>query len=149
MIIHPFEVKMIPPHAPYDRETKPRPPNSSHFYSIHNAFVSGAQAVSNVPLSFDVISPLESRGMVAATLAANSQRWKGIIRIPQRTENGSWEDRTERLRQIKEKEGHYGELQILCVFASGHLMFALLNVATQLRAQKVSGCCPVSFDWGP
>jgi len=56
--------------------------------------------------------------MVAATLAANLQRWKGIIRIPQRTKKGDWEDRTERLKQIEEKEGHYGELQILCVVAS-------------------------------
>lgn len=75
----------------------------------------GVQAAHVAPLSIDVISPLESRGLVAETLAANPQRWKGIIRVPQRTEDGMWEDCTERLRQIREKEGHYGQLQILCV----------------------------------
>ncbi|KAL4081252.1 hypothetical protein J3A83DRAFT_4427322, partial [Scleroderma citrinum] len=101
VIVHPLDLKTIAPHAPYNLDRKPRPPKPSHFYSVNDSL-----------LSFDIISPLEGRGLVAATLTAKPQRWRGIIRIPQRAENGSWEVRAERLRQIKEKEGRYCNLSI-------------------------------------
>ncbi|KAG1746034.1 uncharacterized protein EDB91DRAFT_1246158 [Suillus paluster] len=55
----------------------------------------------------DVVSPLESRGLIAETLSAGSRKWQGVIRLPENTTNGTWEERAQRIERIREQQGLY------------------------------------------
>jgi DNA polymerase beta len=60
----------------------------------------------------DIIFPLESRGLVAETLSAGSKKWQGIIRLPERTTDGTWEERSQRIERIREQQGLYIRLDL-------------------------------------
>ncbi|KAG6332478.1 hypothetical protein ID866_6612 [Astraeus odoratus] len=115
MIVYPFELAMKPPEKPYDPNRKLRAPSFAHFSTLNSSLLSFPQFAESTPLFFDVTSPLVGRGLVAETVAAGPHRWRGIIRLPQRSEGGHWEDRAERLKQIKDREGRYSQLEIFCI----------------------------------
>lgn len=60
----------------------------------------------------DVVSPLESRGLVAETLFLGSKKWQGVIRLPERTVDGTWEERSQRIERIREQQGLYIRLDL-------------------------------------
>lgn len=64
------------------------------------------------PLLHDVVFPLESRGLIAETLSSGSKKWQGIIRLPGRTADGTWEDRSQRIERIREQQGLYTRLDL-------------------------------------
>lgn len=63
-------------------------------------------------LLHDVVLPLESRGLIAETLTAGSRKWQGIIRLPERTVDGPWEERSQRMERICEQQGLYIRLDL-------------------------------------
>lgn len=68
--------------------------------------------VQDSPLSSDVVFPLESRGFIAETLSAGPNKWQGIIQLPGRTIDGTWEDRSQRIERIREQRGLYTRLDL-------------------------------------
>lgn len=118
IVLHPFEPQMSAPEGSLDRETKPRPPKPTRLYTMGQLFVNLTQSAQHTSLYADVVSPLESRGLVTATIAGGPQRWRGVVRIPLLMANGDLEDRDERIRQIEKTEGRYTMLDILCVCIS-------------------------------
>lgn len=64
------------------------------------------------PLLRDVVFPLESRGLIAETLSPGPSKWQGIIRLPGRTVDGTWEDRYQRIERIREQQGLYIRLDL-------------------------------------
>ncbi|KAG1822714.1 uncharacterized protein BJ212DRAFT_1477129 [Suillus subaureus] len=60
----------------------------------------------------DVVFPLESRGLVAETLLLGSKKWQGVIRLPERTVDGTWEERSQRIERIREQQGLYIRLDL-------------------------------------
>ena len=63
-------------------------------------------------LLHDVVSPLENRGLIAETLFAGCRKWQGIIRLPEMTTDGAWEERSERIERIREQHGLYIRLDL-------------------------------------
>lgn len=115
IVLHPFEPQMSAPEGSLDRETKPRPPKPTRLYTMGQLFVNLTQSAQHTSLYADVVSPLESRGLVTATIAGGPQRWRGVVRIPLLMANGDLEDRDERIRQIEKTEGRYTMLDIFFV----------------------------------
>ncbi|KAG2338457.1 Nucleotidyltransferase [Suillus weaverae] len=60
----------------------------------------------------DVAFPLESRGLIAETLSQGSNKWQGVIRLPERTVDGTWEERYQRIERIREQQGLYIRLDL-------------------------------------
>lgn len=69
------------------------------------------------PLHTDIVPTLENRGLVAAFLTKGPRKWQGIVRVPERDENGVWVSIRERLQGIAEKTGAFKRLDIRCAFA--------------------------------
>lgn len=64
--------------------------------------------------STEIISPLECRGLLAAAIATGTQKWDGIIRIPElESEGNGWETRAERLQAVQKCEGQFYSAEIL------------------------------------
>lgn len=68
--------------------------------------------VQDSPFSSGVVLPLESRGLIAETLSPGPNKWQGIIRLPGRTVDGTWEDRSQRIERIHEQRGLYTRLDL-------------------------------------
>lgn len=60
----------------------------------------------------DVVAPLENRGLIVETLSAGSRKWQGVIRLPERTADGAWEERSQRIERIREQQGIYIRLDL-------------------------------------
>ncbi|KAG2102255.1 uncharacterized protein F5147DRAFT_707844 [Suillus discolor] len=60
----------------------------------------------------DVVFPLEGRGLIAETLSPGSKKWQGVIRLPERTVDGTWEERSQRIERIHEQQGLYIRLDL-------------------------------------
>ncbi|KAG2066693.1 Nucleotidyltransferase [Suillus decipiens] len=60
----------------------------------------------------DVVCPLESRGLIVEALSQGSRRWQGVIRLPERTADGAFEERSQRIERIREKQGLYIRLDL-------------------------------------
>ncbi|KAG1751118.1 hypothetical protein EDB19DRAFT_1675431 [Suillus lakei] len=60
----------------------------------------------------DVAFPLESRGLIAETLSPGSRKWQGVIRLPETTADGTWEERSQRIERIREQQGLYIRLDL-------------------------------------
>ncbi|KAI6030386.1 hypothetical protein F5J12DRAFT_953491 [Pisolithus orientalis] len=115
LIVHPFEPALKPPKDSYDSAQKPPKPRSTQFYAVGDTFVHFSQNVHSTALFLDVVSPLESRGLIVANISGGPQRWRGIVRIPECVEGGEWEGRAERLSQIRDQQGDYRRLGIFFV----------------------------------
>lgn len=70
------------------------------------------------PLLQDVVRPLQAAGLLAATLAASPNKWRGIALLPPRasvgaevnTNGGAWEEVGDRMRDIRATRGKYVRL---------------------------------------
>ncbi|OAX40426.1 Nucleotidyltransferase [Rhizopogon vinicolor AM-OR11-026] len=60
----------------------------------------------------DVVVPLESRGLIVETLSTGSRKWQGVIRLPERTADGAWEERSHRIERIRDQQGLYIRLDL-------------------------------------
>ncbi|KAI6113411.1 hypothetical protein EDD16DRAFT_1484121, partial [Pisolithus croceorrhizus] len=115
LIVHPFETELKSPKDSYDATQKPPKLRLAQFYAVGDTFVHLPQNAHNTALFLDVVSPLESRGLVVTSIAGGPQRWRGIVRVPARVGGGEWEGRGERLSQINDQEGLYRKLGIFFV----------------------------------
>jgi DNA polymerase beta len=75
------------------------------------------------PLLQDVVRPLQAAGLLAATLASEPRKWRGVALLPKRTSvhadidaNGplddAWEDVGDRMRDIRASRGKYVRLDL-------------------------------------
>ncbi|KAI6098102.1 hypothetical protein F5141DRAFT_437927 [Pisolithus sp. B1] len=115
LIVHSFETELKSPKDSYDGTQKPPKLRPAQFYAVGDTFVHLPQNAHNTALFLDVVSPLESRGLVVTSIAGGPQRWRGIVRVPARVGGGEWEGRGERLSQINHQEGLYRRLGIFFV----------------------------------
>jgi len=78
---------------------------------------------STSPLLQDVVRPLQTASLLAATLASDPRKWRGVALLPQRTRvradidaNGSrvgeWVEVGDRMRDIRAKRGKYVRLDL-------------------------------------
>ncbi|KAF8442991.1 hypothetical protein L210DRAFT_3151472 [Boletus edulis BED1] len=69
--------------------------------------------------STEIISSLECRGLLATCITAGTQKWDGIIRAPERTENGvegnGWETRAKRIQGVRNCDGQFFSAEIYYV----------------------------------
>lgn len=92
----------------------------------------------------DVVFPLESRGLIAETLSPGSKKWQGVIRLPERTVDGTWEERSQRIERIREQQGLYIrlDLNLAPVKSKGAALLALtgdkeFNIDIRTRAARL------------
>ncbi|KAF7985926.1 hypothetical protein HWV62_43846 [Athelia sp. TMB] len=64
------------------------------------------------PLFQGVVKPLQQRGLVAATLSTGTKKWQGVIRLPEKEEDGSWGERTNRIKAIEANEGVFRRMDL-------------------------------------
>lgn len=90
------------------------------------AIVSGASSVSKPdrvtkaeldasPLIQGVAKPLEQRGLIAATLGTGLKKWQGVVRLPEQTKDGSWGERSERVKLVEADEGVFRRMDLKSV----------------------------------
>jgi hypothetical protein len=77
----------------------------------------------NSPLLRDVVRPLESAGLIAATIAATPHKWRGIAILPLRANGnadlntigplgGAWQEVGDRIRDTRAARGQYVRLDL-------------------------------------
>ncbi|KAF8491177.1 hypothetical protein F5888DRAFT_1737354 [Russula emetica] len=75
------------------------------------------------PLLQDVVRPLQAAGLLAATLASDARKWRGVALLPQRTSvhadidangplGGAWQEVGDRMRDIRATRGKYVRLDL-------------------------------------
>ena len=75
------------------------------------------------PLFQDVVRPLQAAGLLAATLASEPRKWRGMALLPQRTRvhadidangplGGAWQEVGDRMRDIRARRGKYVRLDL-------------------------------------
>lgn len=75
------------------------------------------------PLLQDVVRPLQEAGLLAATLASDPRKWRGVALLPQRTSvragidangslGGAWQEVGDRMRDIRATRGKYVRLDL-------------------------------------
>lgn len=71
----------------------------------------------------DVVRPLQSAGLIAATISATPHNWRGIVALPLRdgvdtelntnsSPGGTWQEVGDRIRDIRAGRGKYVRLDI-------------------------------------
>ena len=67
------------------------------------------------PLLQDVVRPLQTAGLLAATLTSEPRKWRGVALLPQR-HNGplgsEWQEVGDRMRDIRATRGKYVRLDL-------------------------------------
>jgi DNA polymerase beta len=71
--------------------------------------------------------PLEERGLIAASLSTGAQKWQGIVRLPEKAENGGWSHRQRRLEAIEKNEGVYRKVDLKYVSSRLLQLFGYLK----------------------
>ncbi|KIJ17629.1 hypothetical protein PAXINDRAFT_129848 [Paxillus involutus ATCC 200175] len=108
------------------KPTKPRPPFTSD--RSHNAHINSRPNAS--PLFTEIIAPLESRGLVAATLSAGVRKWIGVVRIPEHGANANgddeWQGRAKRMQGVQSGEGKFRRMEI---FYASHRSAGAASIA--------------------
>lgn len=61
--------------------------------------------LNSTPLLTHVIAPLQSLGLVSDATHIGATKWRGWLRIPNRNEDHSWENRKSRLENVAAKKG--------------------------------------------
>ncbi len=72
------------------------------------------------PLLQDVVRPLQAAGLLAATLASEQRKWRGVAMLPQRTNvhadidplSDAWQEVGDRMRDIRATRGKYIRLDL-------------------------------------
>ena len=121
IILHPQNTGVFPPEGSQsaDSTIKQRAKYDiipSPFASHPQTKVKSKGLPDTATFSTEIISPLECRGLLAATITAGAQKWDGIIRIPERTESeaegNGWETRAERIQAVQKYEGQFFSAEI-------------------------------------
>jgi DNA polymerase beta len=84
---------------------------------------SSAKERETSPLYQDVVQPLQAAGLLAATIASDPCKWRGIALLPQRansrpdtdangTPGGAWQEVGDRMRDIRATRGKYVRLEL-------------------------------------
>jgi DNA polymerase beta len=110
-LLHPNHV-YIPTPSPPSPVSKP---NSKRVTTarLKSAFQSKYTSVAERDQSIllkDVVQPLESRGLIAATISSGTQKWQGIVRVPQK--NGDWEPDWQRKDGIAQHLGKFRRMDL-------------------------------------
>ncbi|KAF9464116.1 hypothetical protein BDZ94DRAFT_1162537 [Collybia nuda] len=139
VIMHPNHVFVPVP------ETPPNGPPESRIRKIINktSFVN-REIRSTSPLFSDLVPVLQDRGLVADNISSGIRRWQGIVRVPEKNENGKWCSRAVRLSGIEELTGKFRRLDLNLVplksKGAGLIAFTgdlQLNKDLRLRAAKM------------
>lgn len=67
------------------------------------------------PLLQDVVRPLQTAGLLAATLTSEPRKWRGVALLPQRHNGplgGEWQEVGDRMRDIRATRGKYVRLDL-------------------------------------
>ena len=64
------------------------------------------------PLYNDVLPTLEERGLLAAYMMKGTKKWQGIVRLPEKDEQGDWGSRRDRLEGIENGLGTFRRLDL-------------------------------------
>ncbi|KAI9573661.1 hypothetical protein HD554DRAFT_2167226 [Boletus coccyginus] len=124
IVLHPQNTSIFPPEGPpsVDSTIKQRSKYDiipSPFASRPETKVKSKRLPDTATFSTEILSPLECRGLLATTITAGSQKWDGIIRIPERTkseaEGNGWEMRAERIKGVQNREGQFFSAEIYYV----------------------------------
>lgn len=68
-------------------------------------------------LHSEVVPKLGDRGLLAAHLTQGSRKWHGIVRVPEKDEQGAWRSRREHLKGIANRQGTFARLDLKSVSA--------------------------------
>lgn len=60
----------------------------------------------------EVVIPLQRRGLIAATLSAGVRKWQGVVRLPERDEDGGWGERSERVKLVEDNKGLFRRMDL-------------------------------------
>lgn len=105
ILFHPSHV-----HIPIPQEP---PPGSKTTVSgkANTTKMTKAERLSSMLLN-DVVKPLETTGLIAATLSSGVKKWQGVVRIPERDEYGKWGNRSKRVKQVEGNKGVFRRMDL-------------------------------------
>jgi hypothetical protein len=61
----------------------------------------------------ETITLLKRRGIIAADFRRSSHKWSGMVRIPTKSDDGEWESRQDRVKNVQEHKGEFRRVDIL------------------------------------
>ena len=126
LVLHPQHVQIPRPTVPPPHQA---PRTWSRNKSSHIGYVSQPKMASS-PLHGKVIPSLEADGLVAAYLSKGLWKWQGIVRVPEKDENGQWGPRHQRRHAINERRGIFRQLELKCIVYLNVLHFSVLLIAS-------------------
>ncbi|KAG5644782.1 hypothetical protein DXG03_007690 [Asterophora parasitica] len=104
MLFHPDHV-----HVPV-----PSPPTRGSFVP-HGKLGSQSRAKAETPLHKSVIPTLQERGLVVASMGTALRYWNGVVRIPEKDQDGKWKTRRERLEAIEKGQGELRRMDLFMI----------------------------------
>lgn len=108
ILFHPSHVHVPTPHIPPSGALSKRSINGT---SLAPKAATKAERESS-PLTQEVVIPLQRRGLIAATLSAGVMKWQGVVRLPERDEDGGWGERSERVKLVEADKGLFRRLDL-------------------------------------
>jgi len=112
ILFHPTHVHVPTPHIPPSAAlSKRNNTGTSTLSSKPGSKITKAERESS-PLIQDVVQPLTKRGLIAATLSTGARKWQGVVRLPERDEDGEWESRSERVKSVKADQGLFRRVDL-------------------------------------
>jgi DNA polymerase beta len=114
VLLHPNHV-YIPtpsPPSPVSESNSKRITATRLKSAFQSRYTSAAERGQSI-LVKDAVQPLESRGLIAATISSGARRWQGIVRVPQK--NGDWEPDWQRKDGIAQHLGKFRRMDLTFV----------------------------------
>ncbi|KAF5382669.1 hypothetical protein D9615_002724 [Tricholomella constricta] len=102
MLFHPEHV-----HVPV-----PPPPPRGALVPVYKQPSPSAKARAETPLYKFIVPTLQERGLIVAPMRGSLRTWSGLIRVPEKDEEGRWRTRRERLEAVEANEGDYRRLNL-------------------------------------
>jgi DNA polymerase beta len=122
------------------------PPLQPRIRKIINkrAFVT-QEIKSTSPLFNDVVPILQERGLIAEHISSGIRRWQGVVRVPEKNDNGEWCTRDKQTTGIRTMTGKFRRLDLKYVLYLYCTLHALIIFRPSLVPLKSEGAGLIAF----
>lgn len=138
--MHPSHVYVPLPDNPPDGPPQPR------IRKIINktAFVT-RKVKSTSPLFSEVVPILQERGLIAENISSGIRRWQGVVRVPDKNEDGEWCTRDIQTSGIQNMTGKFRRLDLKYVAYPYYDLYLPFTYHSSLVPLKSKGAGLIAF----